>query len=133
MPDTYAQITHGIEVRVQPAFLPDQSDPAENRYVWSYHVRIANHGMHTVQLLRRTWLITDALGRTTRVHGEGVVGAQPVLRPGDTFDYTSGTPLNTPSGFMAGTYHMVREDGAPFDVAIPAFSLDSPHQDLRKH
>ena len=82
-----------------------------------------------MQLLRRSWEITDARGRTERVHGDGVIGQQPVLRPGESFEYTSGTPLDTPSGFMVGKYHMVLSDsGEALDVAIPAFSLDSPHQ-----
>jgi ApaG protein len=140
MSDLYSQTTRDIAVSVEPSFLPDQSRPDEASYVWAYRVRIENRGQATVQLLRRTWVITDARGRTNRVHGEGVVGAQPVLRPGEAFEYTSGTPLNTPTGFMSGAYHMIRVDGddAPatgeaFDIAIPAFSLDSPHQDASRH
>ena len=139
MSDLYSQTTDDIAVTVQPIFLPDQSRPAEGKFVWAYHVRIENKGRATVQLLRRTWRITDARGRTQTVHGDGVVGAQPVLAPGEAFEYTSGTPLETPSGFMTGAYHMVRlrpdEAGAdePFDIAIPAFSLDSPHEGRRMH
>ena len=97
-------------------------------------MRIENGGREPVQLLRRTWEITDALGRTQHVHGAGVVGEQPMLEPGESFEYTSGTPLETPSGFMVGTYHMiVPASGERFDVAIPAFSLDSPHQSSRLH
>jgi ApaG protein len=97
-------------------------------------VAVENHGRFTVQLLRRSWVITDATGRTERVHGEGVVGEQPVLAPGQAFEYVSGTPLPTPSGFMTGAYHLVEKaSGTAFDVAIPVFSLDSPHADGRVH
>lgn len=124
--------TRGIRVSVQVFFLSDQSEPEENRWVWAYRVEIANLSQATVQLLKRTWLITDAQGRTQRVHGEGVVGEQPVLDPGEAFTYTSGTPLGTPSGFMRGLYHMVvPATGEGFDVVIPAFSLDSPDADSR--
>lgn len=134
MPDDYSQTTRGIAVTVRSTYLADQSRPEESRFVWAYRVRIENQGPDTVQLLRRTWLITDAKGRTQRVDGAGVVGQQPVLQPGEAFEYTSGTPLQTPSGFMAGAYHLVQPgSGEAFDVAIPAFSLDSPHQDGRLH
>ena len=115
-------------------FRSNQSDPDENRFVWAYRVRIANEGDAPVQLLKRTWEITDATGQTQRVHGPGVVGETPHLEPGQAFEYTSGTPLRTPSGFMVGKYHMVAtQTGENFDVAIPAFSLDSPHQSGRVH
>lgn len=128
MAEGYTATTHDVRVTVRAVYLADQSRPAENRYVWAYHIAIENLGREAVQLLRRTWSITDARGRVQRVHGEGVVGQQPMLDPGETFEYTSGTPLDTPSGFMVGTYHMVlRDSGEAFDVAIPAFSLDSPH------
>ncbi len=134
MTDDYTASTRGIRVSVRSFFLADQSRPAEGTYVWAYRIRIDNFCRETVQLLRRTWLITDARGRTQRVHGEGVVGQQPVLEPGEAFEYTSGTPLETPSGFMTGTYHMVAVgSGEAFDVAIPAFSLDSPEADTRLH
>jgi ApaG protein len=135
----YAEETRGINVRVAAFYLEDQSEPDEGRYVWAYRVTIENHGTQTVQLLRRTWRITDARGRTRLVQGDGVVGEQPVLEPGQAFEYTSGTPLETPSGFMSGQYHMVTKASAPreiseaFDVTIPAFSLDSPHQGGRVH
>ena len=130
----YEATTRQIRVRVRPLYLEDQSEPDEGRFVWAYRVAIENHGGETVQLLRRTWHITDATGRTIRVHGEGVVGEQPVLEPGEAFEYTSGTPLDQPSGFMVGTYHMiVPASGEAFDVAIPAFSLDSPYGDTRRH
>ncbi|WP_114393222.1 Co2+/Mg2+ efflux protein ApaG [Oleisolibacter albus] len=124
----YSESTRSIRVSVEPRYLPDQSDPAEGRYLWSYTVRIENQGGETVQLRTRHWQITDALGRRQEVRGAGVVGEQPVLTPGAAFEYTSGTPLPTPSGIMVGSYRMVTADGEPFDVRIPAFSLDSPHQ-----
>jgi ApaG protein len=130
----YEARTRDILVKVRAFYLDDQSEPDEGRYVWAYRVAVENHGADTVQLLRRTWHITDALGRTQHVHGDGVVGEQPVLEPGQAFEYVSGTPLTTPSGFMTGQYHMVvRGSGEPFDVSIPAFSLDSPHADGRVH
>ncbi len=134
MPEDYTATTRGVQVSVNSFYLADQSVPDEGKYVWAYRIRIENIGRATVQLLRRTWLITDARGRTQRVQGAGVVGQQPVLEPGEVFEYTSGTPLDTPSGFMTGLYHMVEPgSGEPFDVAIPAFSLDSPGQDSRLH
>lgn len=132
--DGYTRTTRGVCVSVRSFYLEDQSQPDDNRFVWGYRVRIENKGRETVQLMRRTWQITDARGRTQHVHGAGVVGEQPLLEPGASFEYTSGTPLDTPSGFMLGAYHMVVPDsGETFDVAIPAFSLDSPHQDGRVH
>lgn len=132
--DGYTETTKGVRVTVRSFFLADQSDPDENKFVWAYRIKIENLGRETVQLLKRTWRITDARGRTQRVHGDGVVGHQPVLEPDEVFEYTSGTPLDTPSGIMTGTYHMVLSDsGEPFDVAIPTFSLDSPHQSGRLH
>jgi ApaG protein len=122
----YKTVTQDIQVTVMPAFLPDQSDPADNRYVWSYTIEVANLGATTVQLMTRHWIITDADGRREDVKGPGVVGEQPILRPGDAFRYTSGCPLTTPSGIMVGSYRMVDENGRAFDVEIPAFSLDSP-------
>ncbi|PWC88654.1 hypothetical protein TSH100_06930 [Azospirillum sp. TSH100] len=127
----YTAVTHDIRVTVQPVFLEDQSSPAEGRFVWAYHVRIENEGKETVQLRTRHWRITDAMGRLQEVRGPGVVGEQPVLEPGDHFEYTSGTPLGTPSGIMTGTYGMEGQDGRAFDVTIPAFSLDSPHQPMQ--
>lgn len=124
----YTQTTRGITVTVQPAYLEDQSSPAEGRYVWAYRVRIENNSAETVQLKRRRWKITDAMGRVQEVQGSGVVGEQPVLQPGGAFEYTSGTPLATPSGIMVGIYQMEAADGLEFDVAVPAFSLDSPHE-----
>jgi ApaG protein len=127
----YEQTTRAIKVVVKPIYLEDQSSPADNHYVWAYQVRIENQGAETVQLRRRHWQITDAMGRIQEVRGAGVVGEQPVLNPGDAFEYTSGTPLPTPSGIMVGSYEMETRDGATFEVAIPAFSLDSPHQQVQ--
>ena len=127
----YRQTTAGITVTVKPYYLEEQSEPDEQRFVWAYHVRIENNGQRTVQLRNRYWRITDSRGRIQEVRGAGVVGEQPVLRPGDSFEYTSGTPLPTPSGIMGGTYQMeASETGERFDVAIPSFSLDSPHQPI---
>ncbi|MBM3584088.1 MAG: Co2+/Mg2+ efflux protein ApaG [Alphaproteobacteria bacterium] len=123
----YSKTTRGITVTVVPHFLEDQSEPSRGRYVWAYQVRIANDGGETVQLLTRHWRITDGNGRLHEVRGPGVVGEQPVLAPGQAFEYTSGTPLATPSGFMGGSYAMTSDKGEAFDVEIPTFSLDSPH------
>ncbi|MBX6323190.1 MAG: Co2+/Mg2+ efflux protein ApaG [Rhodospirillaceae bacterium] len=127
----YKQTTRSITVSVRPFFLAEESSPEESRYVWAYHVRIENDGPETVQLLNRYWRITDSFGRVQEVRGAGVVGERPVLRPGESFEYTSGTPLPTPSGIMVGTYQMETEAGDRFEVAVPAFSLDSPHQAVR--
>ncbi len=128
---SYSQTTRSLTVTVEPTFLEDQSAPAESQYVWAYRVRIDNNGANTVQLLRRYWRITDGLGRVHEVKGPGVVGEQPILRPGDSYEYTSGTPLTTPSGIMSGSYQMESDDGEHFEIIIPAFSLDSPHQPRR--
>ncbi|GFZ91441.1 protein ApaG [Elstera cyanobacteriorum] len=127
----YRATTRAITVTVQPTFLEDQSEPGEGRFVWAYHIRIENDGDRTVQLLNRHWEITDALGRRLEVRGAGVVGEQPVLKPGQAFEYTSGTPLATPSGIMVGSYEMEAETGERFEIAVPAFSLDSPHAVVR--
>jgi ApaG protein len=127
----YSQTTRSITVTVKPFYLEDQSSPDDSHYVWAYHVRIENGSGETVQLRNRYWRITDSLGRIQEVRGAGVVGEQPVLKPGDSFEYTSGTPLPTPSGFMVGTYQMETGTGERFEVAVPAFSLDSPHQPAR--
>jgi ApaG protein len=127
----YTSTTHGILVSVEPTFLDNQSAPDENHYVWAYKVRIENGGAETVQLKTRYWRITDSLGQVQEVRGAGVVGEQPVLDPGDSFEYTSGTPLPTPSGIMVGAYQMETPQGRQFEIEIPAFSLDSPHQEVR--
>jgi ApaG protein len=127
----YEATTKQIRISVTPEYLKDQSDPADARYFWSYRVSIENQGGGTVQLLTRHWRITDAKGVTVEVRGDGVVGKQPVLQPGQSFEYTSGTPLSTPSGIMVGSYNMRDDVGARFDVEVPAFSLDRP-QDRRQ-
>jgi len=129
----YSETTQAITVQVQAYFLDDQSSPIDNLYVWAYHVQIKNNGAKQVQLMNRYWSITDEAGNVQEVRGEGVVGEQPILKPGESFEYTSGTPLPTPSGFMLGAYQMVGEDGEEFDAAVPAFSLDSPHHTQKMH
>lgn len=123
----YRATTRAITVEVQPMYLEDQSSPDEEHFVWAYRIQIMNGGAETVQLLRRHWKITDANGQVIEVEGEGVVGEQPVLEPGSAFEYTSGTPLTTPFGIMAGEYQMETAAGEPFEVAIPPFSLTSPY------
>ena len=127
----YSQVTRDIRIIVRPIYLEEQSAPEESHYVWAYQVRIENQGQETVQLLNRYWHITDAAGHVQEVRGPGVVGEQPVLKPGEKFEYTSGTPLKTPSGIMAGSYEMTTEQGSRFEVAIPAFSLDRPGEAVR--
>ena len=127
----YSQVTRDIRIIVRPIYLEEQSAPEESHYVWAYQVRIENQGRETVQLLNRYWHITDAAGHVQEVRGPGVVGEQPVLKPGEIFEYTSGTPLKTPSGIMAGNYEMTTEQGSRFEVAIPAFSLDRPGEAVR--
>lgn len=122
----YVAVTQDIEVVVEPDYRADRSDPARNRYFWAYTVEITNKGLLRVQLISRHWRITDGHGQLEEVRGLGVVGEQPVLKPGDTFRYTSGCPLTTPSGIMTGSYTMVDDAERTFEVIIPAFSLDSP-------
>jgi ApaG protein len=122
----YHATTRGIDVTVEPYYLAEQSDPADSRYVWGYRIVIANHSSHAIRLMNRYWHITDENGQIDEVTGPGVVGEQPRLEPGDTFEYNSGCPLDTPSGMMFGHYQMLADTGEMFDVAIPAFSLDSP-------
>ncbi|MGF1612284.1 MAG: Co2+/Mg2+ efflux protein ApaG [Kiloniellales bacterium] len=129
----YSETTRSIRITVKPVYLEEQSSPADSHFVWAYHVHIENMGNDRVQLLTRYWRITDSLGRVQEVRGAGVVGEQPVLEPGGSYEYTSGTPLTTPSGIMVGTYEMEAADGERFDVAVPAFSLDSPHQRVNLH
>ena len=124
----YEATTRSIRVTVETVFLDDQSAPDEDHYVWAYQVKIENDSMEPVQLLNRHWRITDARGQQQEVQGEGVVGEQPTLKPGEAFEYTSGTPLATPSGIMFGSYEMETKTGERFDIDIPAFSLDSPYQ-----
>lgn len=124
----YHSTTHDITVSVESSFLDTESSPDENIYFWSYHVKIENNGKDPVTLRSRHWRITDAYGRLQEVRGSGVVGEQPRLNPGESFEYTSGTPLPTPSGIMAGSYQMEKPGGGVIEITIPAFSLDSPHQ-----
>lgn len=124
----YDHKTGDIVVSVEPFFLDEQSTPEDGHFVWAYSVKIENHGSETVQLINRYWRITDAHGATREVRGSGVVGEQPILKPGQSYEYTSGAPLATPSGIMVGSYEMQDDAGRVFDVAIPAFSLDSPHE-----
>ncbi len=122
----YEAETRGFIVRVRPEYLPERSAPQERRWVWAYHVEIVNASAETAQLLARAWTITDATGQVETVAGPGVVGEQPVLKPGESFSYSSGCPLSTSSGSMVGLYVMFGEDTGRFDIAIPAFSLDLP-------
>lgn len=122
----YQAVTRGIEVMVEPTYLEEQSDPQQNRFVWAYAIEITNGGSETVQLKERTWIITDGTGHTEHVHGPGVVGEQPILNPGDRFQYSSGCPLTTDSGFMVGRYTMQSDSGETFEIDIPAFALDLP-------
>jgi len=124
----YRAVTRQIEVRVTPRFLPERSSPDNGYFFWAYTIMLTNLGRETVQLKTRHWRITDAQGRLQEVRGAGVVGEEPVLRPGENFEYTSGVPLPTPSGFMMGSYGMVTEGGEKFDIEIPAFSLDTPQR-----
>lgn len=125
----FEQETAGILVRVEPQFLPEESDPEEPRFVWSYTIEIENRGPQAVQLISRFWRLTDANGVTQEVTGSGVVGQQPVIPPGQCFRYTSAAPLAAPSGMMMGAYSMVYvESGEEFDIAVPIFALDSPHE-----
>lgn len=124
----YSETTRMVTVSVDPIFLEEESEPEKGAYMWAYHVRIENEGHETVQLISRYWKITDGLGRTQEVRGEGVVGDQPLLEPGETYEYTSGIPLQTPSGFMGGSYEMISAVGERINVIVPTFSLDSPFQ-----
>ena len=124
----YKAVTRKIQVMVTPRFLPERSSTEKSYYFWAYTIEITNHGAETVQLKTRHWRITDAFGRVQDVRGAGVVGEEPVLPPGGSFEYTSGVPLPTSSGFMAGTYGMVADSGEHFDIDIPAFSLDGPDE-----
>ena len=121
-----AETTRGVTVRVSVSYLAEQSEPARGRWFWAYHIRIENEGPGAVQLLTRHWVITDGRGARHSVEGEGVVGEQPVVAAGASYDYVSGCPLATPTGAMQGSYRMVDEAGATFDVAIPKFALHAP-------
>jgi ApaG protein len=122
----HAATTRGVVVRVSVSYLPEQSEPARGRWFWAYHIRVENEGPRPVQLLTRHWIITDGRGARHMVEGEGVVGEQPLIDPGASFDYVSGCPLGTSTGAMQGSYRMVDEDGTVFDVDIPRFALMAP-------
>ncbi len=124
----YKALTRGIQVVVTPRFQPDRSSIEKSYYFWAYTIEITNQGDETVQLKTRYWRITDAFGRVQEVRGAGVVGEEPVLPPGGAFEYTSGVPLPTSSGFMSGRYGMIAESGERFEIEIPAFSLDGPNE-----
>ncbi len=123
----YTAVTRNIQVTVLPEFLRERSNPEQNQFFWAYTIEISNHGDRDVQLTHRHWKITDGNGQLEEIRGPGVVGEQPVLKPGESFRYTSGCPLRTPGGIMSGYYRMVDANGAEFQVEIPAFSLDSPY------
>jgi ApaG protein len=122
----YVAETRGVIVRVAVSFLPEQSEPERGRWFWAYHIRLENAGTMAVQLLTRHWVITDGRGARHSVEGEGVIGEQPLIGPGESFDYVSGCPLSTSTGSMLGSYHMMGEDGSGFDVEIPKFALIAP-------
>src|ERR1019366_5804842 len=126
----YTANTRGTAVTVEPFYLDARSSPDDSQYFWAYRVTIENQGQETVQLLSRHWMISNARGELTEVKGPGVVGEQPVLKPGEIYEYTSGAPLDTPSGMMGGAYQMERESGDCFDIEIPTFSLDRPNQGI---
>ena len=130
---SFEETTRNISVTVKPSFLDDQSEPDESQFVWAYRIVIENKGSETVQLISRHWRITDGRGLMREVEGAGVIGEQPVLKPAARFEYTSGVPLDTPSGFMTGRYHMRTAGGENFEIGIPAFALDSPYETGRVH
>lgn len=132
-PESYRETTRAITVTVRPSFLDEQSRPEDNYFVWAYEVTIENGGPETVTLKTRYWKIMNAHGEVQEVRGAGVVGEQPTLTPGQRFEYTSGCPLSTASGFMSGSYQLETAEGEAFNVVIPAFSLDSPHALGRVH
>ena len=129
----YERVTKGVRVAVQPAYLEDQSDPDEGQYLWSYTVTIENNGAEPVQLISRYWHITDGMGNVQEVRGPGVVGAQPLIPPGQSFQYTSGCPLPTSSGHMVGKYLMKSASGEDFEAEIPPFILESPYERRQLH
>ena len=129
----YSKTTNGVTVTVTPYFLDDQSSPQEDHYVWAYQVNIKNCSTNTMKLNNRNWIIIDANGKIINVQGEGVVGEYPVLQPGESFEYTSGTPLKTSNGIMQGFYIMSQKDGQQLKIEIPTFSLDSPYDKKNLH
>ncbi len=127
----FTKTTHNIKITATPQFLAEHSEPSDSHYVWAYTIELENYSDTPVQLMNRHWKITDASGLTQEVRGAGVVGEQPVLKPGEAYQYTSGTALATASGLMLGEYEMTTPDGVHFEVEVPAFSLDSPYQTAR--
>lgn len=127
----YTKTTQGVTVSVKSYFLEDQSSPDDNHYVWAYKINIDNKGSEILKLNHRTWIIIDGNGRIMQIQGDGVVGETPTIKPGETYEYTSGTPLKTTSGIMQGYYSMTGSSGNNVKVDIPTFSLDSPY-DLKK-
>jgi len=124
----YERTTRNVTVRVEPDFLPDQSNPHDDHYIWAYTVEIENQSDDALQVVERCWNISDSRGQSQEVRGEGIVGERPILQPGEVFRYTSGAPLSAPSGMMHGTYRLEDPKGVRFDVDIPVFLLDSPHE-----
>jgi len=124
---TSEAVTRSVRVRVKSTYDADRSRPSQSQWFFLYTIRIANEGTDTVQLLTRHWIITDATGHAEEVRGPGVVGEQPILAPGESFEYTSGCPLTTPFGTMKGTYQMITRDGQPFDAQIAEFELSEPY------
>jgi ApaG protein len=120
-------VTRNIRVHVDTEYAPGRSDPARNQWFFLYTIRVTNEGRHTVQLVSRHWIITDAMGQTEEVKGKGVVGKQPVLEPGESFEYTSGCELKTPFGSMRGTYRMETDNQENFDAEIPTFTMTEPY------
>ena len=129
----YSKTTNGIKVTVTPYFLDDQSSPQDDHFVWAYQVNIKNLGNTTMRLSQRNWVIIDANGKILNVQGDGVVGEFPTLQPGESFEYTSGTPLKTNNGIMQGFYLMSKDDGEQLKIDIPTFSLDSPYNKKNLH
>ena len=129
----YSKTTNGVTVTVTPYFLDDQSSPQEGHFVWAYQVNITNFGNSSIKLNHRNWLIIDANGKVMNVQGDGVVGEFPIIKPGETFEYTSGTPLKTSNGIMQGFYLVSQDNGEKLKIDIPAFSLDSPYNKKNVH
>ena len=123
---TYRETTNYISVSVSPEYLHQQSEPSDNHFTWAYHVHIENSGSTSIQVLARHWKVTDIKGQSHEIVGDGLVGKQPILKSGEVFRYSSGTPLSTPSGFMSGSFLLITEGGELFNALVPSFSLDSP-------
>jgi len=124
---TSEAVTRGVRVQVRSEYSPEQSQPSKNQWFFLYTITIVNEGSETVQLLTRHWIITDGTGHVEEVRGPGVVGKQPILKPGESFEYTSGCPLSTPFGMMQGTYQMITEHGDRFDAVVAPFTLSEPY------